>query len=60
MLVALNRIRCVESNSPARRAGRLLNVIERTLAVGAIGHNDIVGEAILALYDEVPLPNLEA
>jgi hypothetical protein len=38
----------------------LLNVIERTLAVGAIGHNDIVGEAILALYDEVPLPNLEA
>ena len=60
MLVALNRVRCVESNSPAKRTGRLLNVIERGLAVGIIGHNDVVGEAILALYDEVPLPNLKA
>jgi len=60
MLVALNRVRSVESNSPAKRTGRLLNVIERGLAVGIIGQNDVVGEAILALYDEVPLPNLEA
>jgi hypothetical protein len=35
-------------------------MIERALAVGAVGHNDIVSKAILALYDEVPLPNLEA
>ena len=59
-MVALNRVRRVESNSPAKRTGRLLDVIERGLAVGIIEHNDVVGEAILALYDEVPLPNLKA
>ena len=60
MLVALNRVRCVESNPPAIRAGRLLNVIERALAVGVIELDDVVGETILALYDEIPLSNLKA
>jgi hypothetical protein len=59
MLVALNRVRRVEANSPAKRTGRLLNVIERALAVGAVRHHDVVGEAILTLYDEIPLPNFE-
>jgi hypothetical protein len=59
MLVELNRVRRVEANSPAIRTGRLLNVIEWALAVGAVGHHDVVGEAILALYDEIPLPNFE-
>jgi hypothetical protein len=59
MLVALNRVRRVEANSPAKRTGRLLNVIERALAVAAVGHHDVVGEAILTLYDEIPLPNFE-
>ena len=59
MLVALNRVRRVEANSPAKRTGRLLYMIERALAVAAVGHHDMVGEAILTLYDEIPLPNFE-
>jgi hypothetical protein len=38
----------------------LLDVIERALAVGAVGHNDVIGQAIFTLYDEIPLANLEA
>jgi hypothetical protein len=38
MLVATDGIGCVESNSQAGRAGSLLNVIERALAVRAVGH----------------------
>ena len=58
-MVALNRVRRVEANSPAKRTGRLLDMIERTLAIAAVRHHDVVGEAILTLYDEIPLPNFE-
>jgi len=60
MLVALDRVGCMEPNSPAIRAGCPLNLSDRALAVCAIGHNDVIGEAVLTLYDEIPLPSLEA
>ena len=59
MLIALNGVGCVESNSQAKRTRRLLNVIERVLAVGAVRHNEVVGEAIFTLYDEIPFAWLE-
>jgi hypothetical protein len=34
-------------------------MIERALAIAAVGHHDVVGEAILTLYDEIPLPDFE-
>jgi hypothetical protein len=59
MLIALNGVGCVESNSQAKRTRRFLNVIERALAVGAVRHNEVFGETIFTPYDEIPLAKLE-
>jgi len=59
MLITLDEVKCVESNSQAKGTRCLPNEIERGLALGAVGHN-LVGEAIFTLNEEIPLANLEA
>jgi len=58
MLVAPDGIRSMEPNSLAERAGSFLNLIERPLAVGAVGHQ-VLSETIFTLNHQIPLPGRE-
>ncbi len=58
MLVPPHGVRRMESNALAERAGSFLNLIERPLAVGAVGQQ-VLSETVFTLNHQIPLPRRE-